>query len=112
MITPYRQQRVAILDAFAALCGGTGAAARLGVVVSTVDGFQGREADVVIFSAVRGGEGSGGGGGGGSRGVGFLKDVRRVNVALTRAKRALWICLLYTSPSPRDLSTSRMPSSA
>ena len=38
---------------------------------------------------------------------------------LTEAKRllkpngALWvICLLYTSPSPRDLSTSRMPSSA
>ena len=31
--------------------------------------------------------------------------------------RACWIgmhigCLLYTSPSPRDLSTSRMPSSA
>ena len=26
--------------------------------------------------------------------------------------RALQICLLYTSPSPRDLSTSRMPSSA
>jgi len=25
---------------------------------------------------------------------------------------AFWICLLYTSPSPRDLSTSRMPSSA
>ena len=25
---------------------------------------------------------------------------------------ALWGCLLYTSPSPRDLSTSRMPSSA
>ena len=24
----------------------------------------------------------------------------------------LWTCLLYTSPSPRDLSTSRMPSSA
>ena len=26
--------------------------------------------------------------------------------------RAPWTCLLYTSPSPRDLSTSRMPSSA
>ena len=25
---------------------------------------------------------------------------------------ATWSCLLYTSPSPRDLSTSRMPSSA
>ena len=24
----------------------------------------------------------------------------------------VYICLLYTSPSPRDLSTSRMPSSA
>ena len=24
----------------------------------------------------------------------------------------LYTCLLYTSPSPRDLSTSRMPSSA
>ena len=27
-------------------------------------------------------------------------------------KDADWVCLLYTSPSPRDLSTSRMPSSA
>ena len=27
-------------------------------------------------------------------------------------KTQLWDCLLYTSPSPRDLSTSRMPSSA
>ena len=27
-------------------------------------------------------------------------------------KKALRVCLLYTSPSPRDLSTSRMPSSA
>ena len=32
---------------------------------------------------------------------------RRVEIA-----RSLCICLLYTSPSPRDLSTSRMPSSA
>ena len=24
----------------------------------------------------------------------------------------LWICLLYTSPSPRDATLSRMPSSA
>ena len=27
-------------------------------------------------------------------------------------KRGIKVCLLYTSPSPRDLSTSRMPSSA
>ena len=29
-----------------------------------------------------------------------------------RTFRSLWICLLYTSPSPRDGSISRMPSSA
>jgi len=30
----------------------------------------------------------------------------------TIARNGFWSCLLYTSPSPRDLSTSRMPSSA
>ena len=35
-------------------------------------------------------------------------DNRRWN----RLLKQDWICLLYTSPSPRDLSTSRMPSSA
>ena len=33
-------------------------------------------------------------------------------VCVLRYKRHYYICLLYTSPSPRDLSTSRMPSSA
>jgi len=36
---------------------------------------------------------------------------RSLKDALNEALRD-WICLLYTSPSPRDLSTSRMPSSA
>ena len=31
---------------------------------------------------------------------------------LNREQSLAYICLLYTSPSPRDLSTSRMPSSA
>jgi len=34
-------------------------------------------------------------------------------VAITKGgERLVGLCLLYTSPSPRDLSTSRMPSSA
>ena len=35
-----------------------------------------------------------------------------VMVAMPGAKESCYSCLLYTSPSPRDLSTSRMPSSA
>ncbi|EKX44634.1 hypothetical protein GUITHDRAFT_59672, partial [Guillardia theta CCMP2712] len=46
----------------------------------TVDSFQGSESDVVLCSCVR----SNGGGG-----CGFLADRRRLNVALTRAKKLL-----------------------
>ena len=48
----------------------------------------------------------------------FLDDeLDRLCAAIGRGEKAsgfslLYICLLYTSPSPRDLSTSRMPSSA
>ena len=46
---------------------------------STVDGYQGQEEDVVIFSCVR------------TNRLGFLKDERRLNVAITRAKKSLLI---------------------
>ena len=51
------------------------------VEVNTVDAFQGREKDVVILSCVRASD----------DGVGFLRDARRLNVAVTRAKHA---CIL------------------
>ena len=42
--------------------------------------------------------------------IGFFVMIFGVEVALENEKAG--VCLLYTSPSPRDLSTSRMPSSA
>ncbi|KAL4081054.1 SEN1 N terminal-domain-containing protein [Scleroderma citrinum] len=50
---------------------------------NTVDGFQGQEKDIIILSCVRAGPGL--------QSVGFLSDVRRMNVALTRAKSSLFI---------------------
>ena len=41
-----------------------------------------------------------------------FKSAIRENATLHNAFEQLTVCLLYTSPSPRDLSTSRMPSSA
>ena len=43
-----------------------------------------------------------------NEGMGLYETALR----MTSADTIVEICLLYTSPSPRDLSTSRMPSSA
>ena len=43
--------------------------------------------------------------------IGYFNYINRVADGLD-VETEDWICLLYTSPSPRDLSTSRMPSSA
>lgn len=51
-----------------------------GLEIGTVDGFQGREKESAVISLVRSNE----------RGeVGFLNDIRRMNVAVTRARRLL-----------------------
>jgi superfamily I DNA and/or RNA helicase len=54
------------------------------VEVNTVDGFQGKEKDIIIVSCVRNSHSSG-------RGIGFVSDTRRINVAITRARKCLII---------------------
>ena len=73
VVTPYAAQ-VAHLNRALSECVAEG------LEIDSVDGFQGREKEIILVSAVRSnatGE------------IGFLSDARRLNVAMTRAKRKL-----------------------
>ena len=52
------------------------------IAVNTVDGFQGQERDIIVISMVRSNE---------EGQIGFLRDLRRMNVAITRARMKLII---------------------
>ena len=82
VITPYEGQR-AYVCAYMQRAGTIQQALYKNVEVASVDSFQGREKDFIILSCVRSNQKSG---------IGFLKDARRLNVAITRAKYGLVIC--------------------
>ena len=64
------------------------------IEIASVDSFQGREKDYIILTCVRSNE---------KQGIGFLKDPRRLNVAITRAKYGLMII-----GNPRVLSKNTL----
>jgi hypothetical protein len=70
VITPYRAQ-VRVLRSYLPSY----------IEIMTADGSQGKEKDIVILSCVRSGDGN----------IGFLKDMNRLNVMLTRSKNALYV---------------------
>ncbi|MGM0410257.1 MAG: IGHMBP2 family helicase, partial [Bacillota bacterium] len=72
IITPYKDQ----VDLLNHRCKNEN------IEINTVDAFQGREKEVVILSFVRSNN---------KNNIGFLRDLRRLNVSLTRAKRKLII---------------------
>lgn len=81
VITPYEGQR-----SFLVQCmqhnGSLHSKLYQEIEVASVDAFQGREKDIIIFSCVRSN---------GHLGIGFLNDPRRLNVALTRARYGIII---------------------
>jgi senataxin len=79
IITPYKSQLRELKSRFTTAYG---ANIVEDVEFNTTDAFQGRESEVIIFSCVRASP---------SGGVGFLSDIRRMNVGLTRAKSSLWV---------------------
>ncbi|KAJ1448768.1 P-loop containing nucleoside triphosphate hydrolase protein [Pelagophyceae sp. CCMP2097] len=76
VITPYAAQARLIQDLLAKRSPTRAAVTE----IDTVDAYQGREKDIIVISAVRSNA---------ERKVGFLADYRRLNVALTRARRAV-----------------------
>lgn len=50
--------------------------------ISTVDAFQGQERDAIIISTVRSNA---------DRNIGFVRDEKRLNVAITRSKNSLFV---------------------
>ncbi len=77
VIVPYRAQAGRITELLTRTLGDGAAVAEC---VGTVDSFQGGERDLIVYGFTRSN----------SRGeVGFLKELRRINVALTRARRQL-----------------------
>ncbi|KAI1181291.1 SEN1 N terminal-domain-containing protein [Nemania sp. FL0916] len=79
IITPYKAQLFELRDKFTRRYGEK---ITEHIEFNTTDAFQGRECEVIIFSCVRASP---------TGGIGFMTDIRRMNVGLTRAKSSLWI---------------------
>jgi len=79
VITPYKSQLRELRARFARKYGDTIFST---IEFNTTDAFQGRESEIIIFSCVRASS---------TKGIGFLADIRRMNVGLTRARSSLWV---------------------
>ena len=79
IITPYKSQLRELRSRFASRYGESIFST---IEFNTTDAFQGRESEIIIFSCVRASV---------DKGIGFLSDIRRMNVGITRAKSSLWV---------------------
>lgn len=88
IVTPYKSQLSLLRSRISSKFGSSVTAV---MEFNTVDGFQGREVDILILSTVRASASCFAEHKIHSGNIGFVADVRRMNVALTRAKFSLWI---------------------
>ncbi|CAL0332118.1 unnamed protein product [Lupinus luteus] len=88
VITPYKCQLSLLRSHFLHAFGSSNVSE---IEFNTVDGFQGREVDILLLSTVRATHSTTAASEVKSSTIGFVADVRRMNVALTRAKLSLWI---------------------
>ncbi|KAM7357882.1 putative helicase senataxin [Cochliomyia hominivorax] len=73
VITPYAEHRTNLESSIRSL-------GLTNIMVNTIDSYQGTEKDIIVISNAR------------TRGIGFLSNPQRLNVALTRAKKCLILC--------------------
>ncbi|MFT3739237.1 MAG: AAA domain-containing protein [Breznakibacter sp.] len=76
IISPYKAQTVLLKE----MLNGSALEEENSLSINTVDSFQGQERDVIYISLVRSNE---------KGTIGFLNDIRRMNVAMTRARKKL-----------------------
>eukprot|EP00833_Pecoramyces_ruminatium_P010443 jgi/Orpsp1_1/1184475/evm.model.c7180000089668.1 len=80
IITPYNGQSKLLKRKFNSIFGNK---ILHYIDINTIDGFQGQEKDIIIFSCVRAHPKA--------NSIGFLADIRRMNVGITRARNSLFI---------------------
>ncbi|GAB0100239.1 hypothetical protein DMENIID0001_162450 [Sergentomyia squamirostris] len=82
IITPYSQQRNNLIEKLGPISKD--------ILINTIDGYQGQERDIIIISIAR------------TEGIGFLANSERLNVALTRAKKCLFVCGNFINLKRKD----------
>ncbi|CAL6037676.1 DNA_helicase [Hexamita inflata] len=90
VITPYSAQQTLLLKEISKISQD--------IEINSVDGFQGREKEIIIFSAVRSNT---------DGNIGFLKDKRRLNVSMTRARK-LFIMIANATTLESDETWANM----